>query len=80
MKILMLIFGVVSSDGHLELIKVPITKALSNATCEKALDSFANFEENPKYSSGNGETWGHYYYKNKPVFLHICTEKGVDGE
>ena len=81
MKILMLIFGVVSSDGQIELIKIPISKALSDITCENALEKYANFNENPQYTSGNGEVWGYYYYKNKPVVLHYCTEsEGEDGK
>jgi len=81
MKILVLIFGVVSSDGQIELIKIPISEALSDITCEKALDKFAKFNENPQYTVGNNEVWGQYYYKNKPVVLHYCTEnEGEDGK
>ena len=76
MKILVLIFGVLSSNGQIELIKVPISQGLSHITCEKALDKYAKFNENPKYTVGNNEIWGQYYYKNKPVILHYCTEEG----
>ncbi len=76
MKILVLIFGVLSSDGQIELIKIPISKALSDITCENALEKYAKFNENPQYTSGNNEVWGYYYYKNKPVVLHYCTESG----
>ena len=81
MKILMLIFGVLSSEGQIELIKIPISKALSDITCENALEKYAKFNENPQYTAGNGEVWGYYYYKNKPVVLHYCTEsEGEDGK
>ena len=80
MKILMLIFGVVSSDGHLELIKIPITNEIKNISCEKAIENNRKWQLNPNYTEGNGEVWGFYVYKNKPVVLHYCTEKGVDGE
>ena len=80
MKILMLIFGVVSSDGHLELIKIPITNEIKNISCEKAIENNSKCQLNPNYTEGNGEVWGFYVYKNKPVVLHYCTEKGVDGE
>ena len=76
----MLIFGVMSSDGHLELIKVPITKALSNATCEKAIESNRKWQENPNYTEGNGEVWGYYTYKDRPIVLAYCSDKGDDGE
>ena len=80
MKILMLIFGVVSSDGHLELIKIPITNEIKNISCEKAIENNRKWQLNPNYTEGNGEVWGFYVYKNKPVVVHYCTEKGVDGE
>ena len=80
MKILMLIFGVVSSDGHLEFIKIPISNQIKDITCEKAIESNRKWQLNPNYTEGNGEVWGFYVYKNKPVVLHYCTEKGVDGE
>ena len=76
----MLIFGVVSSDGHLELIKIPITNEIKNISCEKAIENNRKWQLNPNYTEGNGEVWGFYVYKNKPVVLHYCTEKGVDGE
>ena len=80
MKILMLVFGVLSSEGGIELIKVPISKALTDVTCEKALDKYANWQENPQYTVGNGEVWGHYYYKNKPVILHYCRDQELDAK
>ena len=76
MKILVLIFGVLSSEGKIELIKVPISESLLHITCENALEKYAKFNENPQYTTGNGEVWGYFYYKNKPVVLHFCTESG----
>ena len=70
MKILVLIFGVMSSESHLELIKVPITKSLSNVTCDKALETIGKWQENPNFTEGNNELWGYYTYKNKPIMLH----------
>ena len=61
MKILMLIFGVMSSDGHLELIN-------------------RKWQENPNYVEGNGEVWGYYTYKDRPIMLQYCSERGDDGE
>ena len=75
MKILMLIFGVVSSDGHLELIKIPITNEIKNISCEKAIENNRKWQLNPNYTEGNGEVWGFYVYKNKPVafwYSEIC--------
>ena len=76
----MLVFGVLSSEGGIELIKVHISKALSDITCENALEKYAKFNENPQYTMENNEVWGQYYYKNKPVVLHYCTEKGDKDE
>ena len=80
MKILMLVFGVLSSEGGIELIKVPISKALSDITCENALEKYAKFNENPQYTMENNEVWGQFYYNNKPVVLHYCTEEGDKDE
>ena len=74
MKILVLIFGVVSNDGQIELIKIPISKALSDITCEKAIENNSKWVLNPNYKPGNYEVWGFYTYQNKPIVAHICTE------
>ena len=76
MKILMLIFGVVSSDGQIELIKVPISKALSDITCEKAIENNSKWVLNPNYEPGNYQVWGFYTYKNRVIMLQYCTESG----
>ena len=77
MKILVLIFGVISSDGHLELIKIPITNEIKDISCEKAIESNRKWQNNPNYTEGNGELWGYYTYKNRPIMLQYCTENGV---
>ena len=80
MKILVLIFGVMSSDGHLELIKIPISKQIKDISCEKAIENNRKWELNPNYTEGNGEVWGYYTYKNRPIMLSYCSDKGDDGE
>lgn len=80
MKILVLIFGVVSSDGHLELIKIPISNKIKDISCEKAIEKNKKWVLNPKYAEGNGEVWGYYTYKNRPIMLQYCSERGDDGE
>jgi len=80
MKILVLIFGVMSSDGHLELIKIPISNHIKDISCEKAIESNRKWQDNPNYTEGNGEVWGYYTYKDRPIMLQYCSEKGDDGE
>ena len=80
MKILVLIFGVMSSDGHLELIKIPISKQIKDISCEKAIENNRKWELNPNYTEGNGEVWGYYTYKNRPIMLQYCHLEGVKSE
>ena len=80
MKTLVLIFGVITSKGQIQLIKVPDIALANINSCEKAIESNRKWQLNPNYKPGNGELWGYYTYKNKPIMLHYCTEKGVDGE
>jgi len=80
MKILVLIFGVMSSDGHLELIKIPISNQIKDISCEKAIESNRKWQDNPNYTEGNNQVWGYYTYKNRPIVLSYCSDKGVDGE
>ena len=80
MKILMLIFGVMSSDGHLELIKIPISSQIKDISCEKAIESNRKWQDNPNYKPGNNEVWGYYTYKDRPIVLSYCSDKGDDGE
>ena len=74
MKILMLIFGVMSSDGHLELIKIPISSQIKDISCEKAIENNSKWVLNPNYKPGNYQVWGFLTYQNKPIVAHICTE------
>ena len=80
MKILMLIFGVMSSDGYIELIKIPISNQIKNISCEKAIESNRKWQENKNYEPGNGEVWGYYTYKDRPIMLQYCSERVVDGK
>ena len=80
MKILMLIFGVMSSDGYIELIKIPISSQIKDISCEKLIDSNRKWQENPNYVEGNGQIYGFNTYKDKQIALNICSEKGIDGE
>ena len=51
MKILVLIFGVLSNHGQIELIKIPISEALSDITCEKAIENNSKWVLNPNYNA-----------------------------
>ena len=76
MKILVLIFGVLSNHGQIELIKIPISEALSDITCEKAIENNSKWVLNPNYKPGNYQVWGFYTYKNRVIMLQYCTESG----
>ena len=80
MKILVLIFGVMSNDGHLELIKIPISNKIKDISWEKAIESNRKWQLNPHYTEGNNQVWGYYTYKDRPIVLSYCSDKGVDGE
>ena len=80
MKILFLILGLVNADGTLELIKIPITHGIKHISCNKAFENHTKWQENPNYVEGNGEVWGYYTYKDRPIMLQYCSERVVDGE
>ena len=80
MKILFLILGLVNADGTLELIKIPITHGIKHISCNKAFENHTKWQENPNYVEGNGQIYGFNTYKDKPIALHICSERVVDGE
>ena len=80
MKILVLIFGVITNDGKIELIKVPNSEFKNLNSCEKAIETIAKWQLNPKSKPGNYEVWGFYTYKNRPIMLQYCTESGVEHE
>ena len=69
-----------SNDGHLELIKIPISSQLKDISCEKAIESNRKWQDNPNYTEGNCQIWGYYTYKDRPIVLSYCSDKGVDGE
>ena len=69
-----------SSDGHLELIKIPISNQIKDISCEKAIQSNRKWKDNPNYTEGNGQIWGYYTYKDRHIVLSYCSDKGVDGE
>ena len=80
MKVLVLIFGVITNDGQIDLIKVPKSELKNIDSCEKAIESNRKWELNPNYTEGNGEVWGYYTYKDRPIVLSYCSDKGDDGE
>jgi len=80
MKVLVLIFGVITNDGQIDLIKVPKFELKNINSCEKVIDSNRKWQENPNYVEGNGEVWGYYTYKDRPIMLQYCSERVVDGE
>ena len=66
-----LFFVLVTSNGlHYEKISIP-----NFTSCEKAYESKAIWMDNPKYQDGNGEIWGYYTYKNKPIVASYCKDK-----
>ncbi len=77
MSLFFLILGVATADVNpaMHLIKIPITQGIKNITCEQAFKNKTVWKENPNYKEGNGEVWGYYTYKDKPVFLHYCKDK-----
>ena len=38
-------------------------KFVDYQTCDEYIEQNLYFKENPYYKEGNGETWGHMYYK-----------------
>ena len=77
MKVLVLIFGVITNDGQIDLVKVPNSELKNINSCEKAIETLTKWQLNPKSKPGNYEVWGYYTYKNKPIMLRYCTENGV---
>jgi len=79
MKILVLIFGVITNDGKIELIKVPNSELKNLNSCEKAIETIAKWVDNPNFDN-NPLPHGFYTYKNKVVMLQYCHLKGVEHE
>jgi hypothetical protein len=74
MKTLVLIFGVITNNGQIELVKVPDIALKNINSCEKAIENNSKWVLNPNYEPGNYQVWGFLTYQNKPIVAHICTE------
>jgi len=57
----------------LQKVEIPI-KVAPGEFCEDAYMKVVIWKDNPNYEAGNGEIWGYYTYKNRPVFAHTCME------
>ena len=79
MKELVLIFGIITSDGQIDLQKVPNSELKNIDSCEKAIEINRKWVENPNYEQ-NDMPYGFYIYKNKPIALQYCVLKGVEHE
>jgi len=74
-NIFFLILGLLTSaEASYELIKIPISYEVKEITCEQAFKKHTAWIENPNYQKGNGQSWGHFKYKNKVVFMHYCKD------
>jgi hypothetical protein len=76
MKTLVLIFGVITSKGQIQLIKVPDIALANINSCEKAIEKNLKWVNNPNFEQ-NSLPYGFYTYKNRVVMLQYCTENGV---
>ena len=79
MKELVLIFGVITSDGQIDLKKVPNSELKNIDSCEKAIETHTNWVDNPNFDQ-NDLPFGFYTYKNRVVMLQYCVLKGVESE
>ena len=76
MKAIVLIFGVITNNGQIDLIKVPNSELKNIDSCDKAIETHTKWVDNPDFDN-NPLPWGFYTYKNKVVMLQYCTENGV---
>jgi hypothetical protein len=76
MKVLVLIFGVITNDGQIDLIKVPKSELKNIDYCEKAIEINRKWVDNPDFDN-NPLPHGFYTYKNRVIILQYCTENGV---
>jgi hypothetical protein len=76
MKTLVLIFGVITNDGQIDLIKVPKSELKNIDSCEKAIEINRKWVDNPDFDN-NPLPHGFYTYKNRVIMLQYCTENGV---
>ena len=79
MKTLVLIFGVITNDGQIELVKVPDIALKNINSCEKAIETHTKWVDNPDFDN-NPLPHGFYTYKNKVVMLQYCHLEGVEHE
>ena len=79
MKTLVLIFGVITNDGQIELVKVPDIALKNINSCEKAIETHTKWVDNPDFDN-NPLPHGFYTYKNRVVMLQYCHLKGVEHE
>ena len=77
MSLFFLILGVASADINpgIALIKIPITQEIKRITCDEAFKKHTIWKENPQYKEGNGEVWGYFTHKDKPIYLHYCKDQ-----
>jgi len=80
LNLFFLILGIASAEVNpaITLIKIPITQQLKRISCEEAYKKHTTWTENPNYEPGNGEVWGYFSYKGKPIYLHYCKDKNGD--
>ena len=79
MTAIVLIFGVITNNGQIDLIKVPNSELKNLNSCEKAIETIAKWVDNPDFDN-NPLPHGFYTYKNKVVMLQYCHLKGVEHE
>ncbi len=77
MSIFFLILGVASTDINpgIALIKIPITQEIKRISCDDAFEQHSKWVLNPNYKEGNGEVWGYFTHKGKPIYLHYCKDQ-----
>jgi len=76
MKAIVLIFGVITNNGQIELVKVPNIDLANINSCEKAIEKHTKWVDNPDFDN-NPLPHGFYTYKNRVIMLRYCTENGV---
>ena len=79
MKAIVLIFGVITNNGQIELVKVPNIDIANINSCEKAIEKNLKWVNNPDFDN-NPLPWGFYTYKNRVVMLQYCHLEGVESE
>jgi len=77
MSFFLLILGVATTEINpgIALIKIPISQELKKITCDEAFKQHTIWKENPQYKEGNGEVWGYFTHKGKPIYLHYCKDQ-----